>query len=169
MKPFKEFSKLPKIFLDLDGVLVDFVGGTTNYLDKKRIAPFNSNENTDTQRWKVLSTVKDFWQNLPVLQDGIKLFGYVKKFRPSILSAYAGSKEKAIQGKSEWLVEHVGLEYIDSIHVVKRSEKKTFATGYNLLIDDQSRNIEEWERAGGIGILYKNSEQAIELLKTLGF
>lgn len=35
----------------------------------------------------------------------------------------------------------------------------------NVLIDDLEANISAWEKAGGIGILFKNSEQAINDLK----
>ena len=39
----------------------------------------------------------------------------------------------------------------------------------NLLIDDYEKNVQEWERAGGIGILHKNGPNTIRELKRLGF
>ena len=37
-----------------------------------------------------------------------------------------------------------------------------------ILIDDQEKNIEEWETIGGTGILYKNAEQTLTVLKKMG-
>jgi hypothetical protein len=36
-----------------------------------------------------------------------------------------------------------------------------------ILIDDNGRNIGQWLRRGGIGILHKNTESTIEVLEAL--
>ena len=56
-----------------------------------------------------------------------------------------------------------------NIHLVVRSDKKSFAKGNNLLIDDYEKNIKEWENAGGQAILHTNTNKTISELKKLGF
>ena len=60
------------------------------------------------------------------------------------------------------------------INLVLREQKKKFAMDQkdfkpNLLIDDYEKNVQEWERAGGIGIIHKNGPNTIRELKRLGF
>ena len=53
-----------------------------------------------------------------------------------------------------------------------RSQKKSYAKtdgNPNVLIDDYDKNISEWEKSGGIGILHTNVGKTIGELKRLGF
>jgi hypothetical protein len=59
-----------------------------------------------------------------------------------------------------------------NIHITLRSDKKKYAKSNgipNILIDDWEPNIAEWNAAGGIGILHKNTEDTIQRLKKLGY
>ena len=50
----------------------------------------------------------------------------------------------------------------------KASGKAKYAAPNAILIDDRSDNIEAWKSAGGIGILYKSTDQVINELSKLG-
>ena len=39
----------------------------------------------------------------------------------------------------------------------------------NVLVDDHTKNIREWEEMGGIGIHHTSAERTIAKLKELGF
>jgi hypothetical protein len=57
-------------------------------------------------------------------------------------------------------------------HILVRRDKQKFAKigGVpNILIDDWSKNIKEWEAAGGIAIKHKNAAETIAALKKLGY
>ena len=53
------------------------------------------------------------------------------------------------------------------VHIVQRREKKDFAKKDVILIDDHSKNIREWEAAGGTGVVHKNVNSTIKQLKGL--
>ena len=60
------------------------------------------------------------------------------------------------------------------INLVVRSDKKRFAKDGrtqtpNVLVDDHTKNIREWEAMGGIGIHHTSAERTIAKLKELGF
>ena len=46
--------------------------------------------------------------------------------------------------------------------------KKDYADKNSILIDDYSKNIEQWRAAGGIGILHTSAEDTIKQLQKLG-
>ena len=51
------------------------------------------------------------------------------------------------------------------VNTVLRAEKKIFCTGKDcILIDDNEQNIEEWEAAGGTGILFKDWSQVLDVI-----
>ena len=53
-----------------------------------------------------------------------------------------------------------------------RSQKQQYATTDgkpNILIDDYMKNINEWEKKGGIGIHHTDPRKTINELKRLGF
>ena len=62
-------------------------------------------------------------------------------------------------GKLSWLKKFTKVKR-SRINLVLREQKKKFAKddngNANLLIDDYEKNVQEWERSGGIGILHKN-------------
>ena len=177
MKSFIEYAMLceaidrgglPEIFLDLDGVVADFNKGAANLLDR----PFGKGSKLSDADRKAIIASPSFWFDLPVLSDGKKVHKYAKKFRLNILSAAPIDNPSAIPQKTKWVKKNLGT-ISGSVHIVQRARKKEFARKKdgtpNLLIDDREQNIREWENAGGIGILYKNSKKTINKLKILGF
>ena len=57
-------------------------------------------------------------------------------------------------------------------HILIRRHKQKFAVTNgvpNILIDDWSKNIDEWKAAGGIGIKHRNTAETIAALKKLGY
>ena len=157
---------LPEIYCDLDEVLVNFmqaadaaVGGSFVKYDK-------------TERWNKINQTKGFWANLDWKPNAKRLHDFIMKYNPHVLSVYAGRDPTSKVGKMKWLKKNASFKR-GNIHLVLRSQKKDYATTDekpNILIDDYDKNIQEWETAGGIGILHTgNVGQTISELKRLGF
>lgn len=159
----------PRIYLDMDGVLVDF----EKQLEKTVKMPINQwTKQGRKERWDAVIDKKDFWHTAPWLSEGKKLFNYVKKFNPHILSAYVehAHDPNCIPGKKSWAMK-AGVP-ANRINLVKRSQKKDYAKVNGepaILIDDYEKNTSEFTRAGGIGITFKSANQVIAELKKYGF
>ena len=185
MKSFREFIReTPKpesfggerteaqIYVDLDGVLADFIGAATKALGRK------ITEGTDLSGadWKLIGETENFWSNMDFLRSGRKLWNHIRRQKPFILSALpqtdtAGSK----LGKVAWVGRNLKGVGKDRIILVFRKDKQKFAVNVggrpNILIDDNAKNISEWKSAGGIGILHHSTKvnQTIAGLKKLGY
>jgi len=151
-----------KIYVDMDGVIVDFDGGyekltgiTTKEADKKGPEFF----------WKPISKAgAKWWITLKWMPDGKQLWNYVKKYNPELLSA--PSREEASRlGKRVWVKRE-----LPGVKLILRSadKKQEFASSNSILIDDREKNIEQWKNAGGIGILHTDAASTIKQLKDLG-
>lgn len=151
-----------KIYVDMDGVLVDFDGGyekltgmTTQEADKKGPEFF----------WKPISKAgAKWWITLNWMPDGKQLWDYVKKYNPELLSA-PSREEASRMGKRVWVKRE-----LPGVKLILRSadKKQEFASPTSILIDDRKKNIEQWEAAGGVGILHTDAASTIKKLKELG-
>jgi 5'(3')-deoxyribonucleotidase len=125
-----------------------------------------------------------FYLNMYPLRDGLK------ELWPELINtgldvyilsaSILGSKSSPMtseEGKKAWIAKH-GLNPIESIIVQgdkqeSTSQKKaSYAVSNgqrNILIDDTKRNVDDWEAAGGIGILHipKDSQSTIEKLQEI--
>jgi hypothetical protein len=177
MKSFKQHiseseKELPQIYCDMDQVLVDFLGGAKKVLG----ANFEDNSYWDkrgeNKRELIDKQAKHFYAGLGWMSDGKKLWNFIKKYKPKILSSYPSSwAPNAKTDKMKWLGKNIKIGAGD-INLVKRTNKKKHATTNeqsNLLIDDFNKNIKEWEAAGGIGIHHKNTSSTIAQLKKMGY
>ncbi len=160
---------LPNIYCDMDQVLCNFLKGA----DKAVGGSFVTADRKT--RWNTITSMgKKFWENLEWMPGSKQMYSFISKYDPNILSAYSdkdptGSKA----GKMSWLNKFTKVKR-SKINLVLREQKKKFAMDQkdfkpNLLIDDYEKNVQEWERAGGIGIIHKNGPNTIRELKRLGF
>jgi len=150
-----------QIYLDLDGVLVDFEKQAVK-IDKNALKLL---KNKPGLIWdKIKQKGIKFWSTMPWMSDGRKLWKYFKRYNPIILSAHTKDVETSKQGKNVWVLKNLG-----KIHRIFcwRSDKKMHAGENNILIDDKPQNIKEWEQAGGIGILHKNTDSTIKKFEKL--
>lgn len=150
-----------QIFLDMDGVIVDFDAGVRRrykadwwYPTEWKI-PYKKLGTTFDEFWYQMDNAA-FWRDLPWTEDGKRIQALVEPFKPTILTA--SFLPKASAGKTEWLTR----EYPDTMKEGQRrvlianghEAKASVAGPGKILIDDKNENIDEWEKAGGKGILY---------------
>lgn len=148
------------LFCDLDGVLVDFSKG---YYDLTGIDLKGVFYN-DEKFWDPVNKAGyNFWINLKWMPDGKKLWKYIEKYNPDILSSPSKEMSSRI-GKNDWVKRE-----IPGAHLILRSmeHKKDFATPTSILIDDNANNVTDWKNAGGIGIYHTSAQDTINQLKKL--
>ena len=163
IKPSKE--DLPTIYCDMDQVLCDFIGGAEKIIG----IPFAQANKED--RWEKIISTKDFCANLEWMKDSKKLYQFISRYNPKILSASSRRDVNSRPGKMKWLSKNTKIKRSDT-KLVNRADKQKFATTDgkpNILIDDFKKNIIEWEAKGGIGVHHTNVSKTIGELKRLGF
>ena len=150
------------IYCDMDSVLVDFdrgyqelTGMISQQADAKGVETF----------WDPISKAgAKFWITLQWMPDGKQLWDYIKKYNPILLSA-PSREESSKLGKRVWVKRELpGVKLI----LKYASQKQEYASPTSILIDDRQKNIDQWEAAGGIGILHTSTPNTIKQLQQLG-
>jgi len=177
---------MSKVYLDMDGVLADFDGelskrGFFINRDSNRFKQFVDKSQWTEEELKADSQVKQymsepgFFRNLAFMSGADQL--WIAAGKPIVLTARpknAESAHRVSSEKREWIEEYFGQIPEDRFICCLRSEKAKYAISWehgssfpieNILVDDLEWNCSEWEKAGGIAILYKNAEQAVTDLK----
>ncbi|MCR5720525.1 MAG: hypothetical protein K6F84_08165, partial [Lachnospiraceae bacterium] len=89
--------------------------------------------------------------------------------RLEILSGIPKPKRGVANAKSDkinWMREKFSETV--PLNIVLRTEKPQFVSGKgDILIDDYDKNIKEWEREGGTGVLFTDYESLIKKLDEL--
>lgn len=154
--------------VDLDGVLGDFKG---RYFQVTGVH-FDSIKDPQ-ERWDLLKghevgfykSISPFWGAASFVNDILLLDGIdhvrVLSALPSLLEFPTGTIEKV-----KW-VSRIIHPYLETHVAEKSSDKHKWAKPGDILIDDNSWNIHQWNQAGGIGILHINFEKSLEQLKNV--
>ena len=156
---------LPDIYCDLYQVLVNLMKGADEVVGGSFVT------HDKDERWKMINQTKDFWANLEWMPGSRKLYQFIKKYDPYVLSAYSARDPNSQMGKKKWLKKNTEFKK-SRINLVKREQKQKYAITDgkpNVLIDDYIKNINEWESKGGIGIHHTNVSKTISELKRVGF
>lgn len=145
------------IFLDMDGVIVDFVSGVYKEfgIDIHSRPPTSwSIENdigvTERQMWSKIDGNVKFWHSLKFYEWFYDIIDVVSEYEWSIASKPSGSSASA-EGKVYWLQSMFGVEFRD-YHLTPN--KKWLAASDRILIDDNDKNCNDWIEAGGYAILF---------------
>ncbi len=148
---------MKKIFLDLDGVLCDFVGGAARFHNKdiSLVNKWGLEEcwgMTGKELWEPLGY--DFWANLKPTEEAHHVVEMcVAKVGLDNICVLTNicHTEGCSDGKRAWL-----RKYFPQLKRVLMGNAKSFcASGRNsLLIDDYDVNCEEFGDAGGIAFVF---------------
>jgi 5'(3')-deoxyribonucleotidase len=150
------------IYCDLDGVLTNFRKG---YYELTGIDIDRNFANTPEFWAPINKAGYSFWINLEWMPDGKILWRYISQYNPYILSA-PSNKKSSRKGKTDW----VKRELPETKLILKKAEeKKDFAAPNSILIDDLIENINDWNNAGGIGILHINTKTTIQKLQKMNY
>jgi len=152
-----------KIYLDMDGVLVDF---DQQFKDLTGMAPRDFEAKHGSKGfWEAIETAGvGFWRGMKWMPGGEALYNRVAKYDHALLSSPSRSETSKI-GKRLWRRDKTPSTKL----ILSRSYlKKNYASPLSILIDDRESNIKQWEDAGGIGILYISPNQVNKALEKLG-
>ena len=164
IRPLSEdTSELFTIYLDLDGVIADF---DKRFKELAGMGPQEYEDSFGTEKfWDFIDNkhgVK-FWTGIKWMPEGQKLYNFIKQFDHKLLSAPSRNDASKI-GKKIWAKKNTpGTQLILAAAV----NKQNYADKSNILIDDREKNIQQWKDAGGIGILFKSTDQVIDELKKI--
>ncbi len=145
----EETSSSPqyKIYCDMDGVLVDFDEGYKALTGK----PTNHSDVQDKN---------EFWNNF---KQGL-VDNKISPLNPTLLSAPTRDPQSRL-GKRIWVKKNIpGTPLI----LAAAPMKKNYARKNAILIDDKISNINEWNEAGGIGILHTSTATTLDKLSKYG-
>lgn len=164
--------QVEKIYFDMDGVLADFDRGIT---ELGKIAKVNQSEATsvtDDALWDAVRRVDNFYDKLEPMAGAVEMFKKIYSVygdKCEILSAVPKPHRNipsAREDKIKWVRRVLSDQVV--INLVYRAEKQDFVKGKGcILIDDYQINIDEWNEAGGTGILFESADKVLEKLKEL--
>ena len=153
------------IYSDMDGVLSDFDKRFMEF--SKGVAPDQYEKKYGVEKfWELIDgeVGVPFWAGMDWMTDGKQYWDYIKKYDPIILSAPSRNEESKY-GKRIWKKRNMPT---NKMILVPAWKKQEYASPTSILIDDREKNIQQWEDAGGIGILHTSAANTIAQLKKLG-
>lgn len=156
------------LYLDLDGVFANSENGIEN------ITGFKYSENPE-KSWSIVGKVDNFFLTLEPMPNAIEIFNEIvnrSKIPLTILTAMPILTNKlctAEKDKRTWVAKYLS-PYIKVICVSNWQYKKMHCVKNDILLDDSSRNILDWNSVGGIGILHTASSpwESLLTLKEFG-
>ena len=153
-------TKYPGYFLrlDMDGVSADFEGWAFDV-----IGPGWKSE-IDKPNWGKFADYPRLYKELPVLPHFGELFGNcVSMFGLGSMAQLTALPSRAAQAfpmagadKIRWSRENVDPELLVGFGPFAVDKQLHVRSPREILIDDTEININQWNAAGGIGILYKD-------------
>ena len=174
-----------QIYCDMDGVLVDLIGGVLDRIQKgssnkglrkqvKDILEIGwgwTKEHPTLQKGldyinDIVSDDVEFWATLPPMPDKDELWNYISQYNPIILSHPWDDPSE--EGKRIWVANNLSPLPIDEKYTGNKYLYAVNEDGTpNLLIDDFEKYIGPWREAGGVAILHTSAEETIYTLEAI--
>lgn len=151
-----------KLYVDMDGVLADFDGQVRSKFSDigsdEKVSDYINRIGKD-KFWHDVEAIDDFWISIPPLQDKLpELFKSLRKRFPHIMILTAPARDpNCIPQKKEWIEKHIG----PGVMSLYEKDKYIYACPKSILIDDTESKINDWNGAGGIGILFTEFDDAL--------
>lgn len=158
--PFNNFYNY-KIMLDMDGVICDFVAQWLR-MTKTNMIPREFEEMYGLEEFyeELAKYGEKFWSTMPWTTDGLLLFNYVAKYRPTILTTPT-LEESCRIGKEKWVRANLPIH----TEMIFSDKKEEWADRHSILIDDKGSNVRKFIIAEGNGIEHISAVETIKILK----
>ena len=154
----------PTVFLDMDGVLVDFFNAFAKLANVKHW------KQMDPQRLQdVLNKIvgSDYFAKLPKTNTCDSIVEMVVDFAGSysiLSSPLRGDIANSTKHKRAWVMDNLSPQPTTTIIVRDKSQYALLNGVQNILIDDRENNIHKWQEAGGYGIKYQANENDLSVI-----
>ena len=156
--------KITGIYLDMDGVIADFV---KRYKEMYRMEPKEAEKKKEFDKFFNEFIVTSQFASLDLMPGAMDAITFLRKLNipTQILSSTANQEryEDISNQKLIWLQRH-GITF-NAIFVPGKRLKQQYAAPDKIIIDDTLSVIEQWNAAGGIGIHHKNWKDTLAILK----
>lgn len=161
-------TKIRKIYLDMDGVIADFVKG---YKQLNNMEPREAEKNKKFDHFFDEFIAAGKFANLEMMPGAQQLISFLNhlymnySIPTEILSSTANQErfDEISRQKNIWLQKHC-INFKPNYVPGKRLKYK-FATTDSVIIDDTLSVIEDWRKAGGIAIWHKDVTTTVAQLK----
>ncbi len=153
-----------QLFLDLDGVLVDFDRGVELLTGRppSALAP--------RAMWPQLAKSPGFYARLGWTHDGKELWEFCRRHSPVILTGLPLGNWAEPQKRS-WCARELGpdVEVITCMSREKAEKAQERSNGKTpVLVDDRIKLQEAWEQTGGVFIHHRDAATSISRLEKQG-
>lgn len=171
-----------KVFVDLDGVMVDFITGVLKlhdvpYVDfsefKGTYALTKILNMTPMDFWKHIDQNESFWENLEKTEEADEIINFLEQHTDPKNIFFLSSPSRnpdCHHGKAKWIWKYYP-KYLTRL--ILTGHKQFLADRDRLLIDDNDEHCNKFKEAGGRALLfprpwntkYAFAEGALELFK----
>jgi hypothetical protein len=156
--------KIETLYIDMDGVIADF---SKRYKEKFRVTPEETRSNKQFGGFFKKFIDDGEFSTLDLMPDAEELLQFLHELNvpKEILSSTARPENHGMIApqKQMWLNKH-NIHYKANF-VPGKSLKYKYATPNSIIIDDTKSVIDDWNKAGGIGILHTDAVSTIAILK----
>lgn len=159
-------NNLRKIYVDMDGVLVDFLPTADQLLRSKTGCTFEQLESA-TAWYLIAHHAPNLYADLKPTKDYLKLWNGIAHHHPIILTALPSLVPMpfAQADKLKWVDQYLGE--VDVRFGPYAVDKQKHCLAGDILIDDSHRNIAQWKSKGGYGILHTDAESTLKELEII--
>ena len=154
----------PTVFLDMDGVLVDFFNAFAKLANVKHWKQMDPQRLQDVLE-KIVGS--DYFAKLPKTNTCDSIVEMVVDFAGSysiLSSPLRGDIANSTKHKRAWVMDNLSPQPTTTIIVRDKSQYALINGVQNILIDDRANNIHKWKEAGGYGIKYQANENDLSVI-----
>lgn len=164
-------KKKKRIFLDLDGVVVDWIGGCCKSVGLNDIQKEENKERlkngdrvydilgiTEKEMWdRINDDGEKWWINLEILPWGKKLYKELNKVGDVCFLSSPSENSNSFSGKAEWIKKHFG-----KCPFLLGEPKQFCAMKESVLIDDSKWKVDLFREWGGNAYIWPNQYRLLE-------
>jgi 5'(3')-deoxyribonucleotidase len=154
-----------QIWLDYDGVLVDFNKAAIPLLDGLQPEEFEKTYGT-RNFWKRINSCKYFFRDLELMPDAMELYDAVKHLYPIILTGIPNGVNPHANQKHESVMRYFGHK--QEVICCLAREKSEYCLPGDVLVDDRIIFKHLWEAKQGHYIIHTSAKDSIRQLKEYG-
>jgi len=158
-----------RIFLDLDGVVVDWLGGSCKVTgldieEKDARKKLKNNDRiynilgiTEKEMWKKIDATENWWEDLEILPWGKKLYKVLSEVGHVCFLTSPSESSNSFSGKSKWI-----KNYFPKAKFLIGEAKEFCAAPNSILVDDSGHKIDTFREWKGNAFLWPNQYRIMD-------